>query len=145
MAKKDQNATTSVPKTVKNKIKIKSRKARTIVPVHGKVFVKATFNNTLITVTNLQGGVIAWSNTGKVGFTGTRKSTPFAATKASEDLASRILAMGMKEVDIVVSGPGMGRDAAIRAIKNAGLKIQSIADITPIPHNGCRPKGRRKV
>jgi small subunit ribosomal protein S11 len=115
------------------------------VSAHGKVFISATFNNTLINVTNEKGDTIAWSSSGAAGFKGTRKSTPFAATSAVEASVKKAVEKGLKTVDVYVKGPGAGRDAALRAIKAAGLSILQIADITPIPHNGPRAKKKRRV
>lgn len=112
---------------------------------HGKVFISATFNNTLVTVTNDKGDTIAWSSSGKAGFKGTRKSTPFAATTAVERAVKGAVEKGLKTVDVYIKGPGSGRDAALRAIKAGGLSIAQIADITPIPHNGPRAKKKRRV
>lgn len=143
---KNDKAATHVHEAVTNKPKEIVRKKRSkSIPMRGKVYITATFNNTIITVTDLSGNTLFWNSTGKVGFRGTRKSTPFAASKATEDLITKVVEGGMKQVDVILNGPGMGRDAAVRAIKNAGLKITSLADVTPIPHNGCRPKGRRRV
>lgn len=115
------------------------------VGAHGKVFISATFNNTLVNVTNESGDSIAWSSSGAAGFKGTRKSTPFAATTAVENAVKKAVEKGLKTVDVYVKGPGSGRDAALRAIKAAGLSISQIADITPIPHNGPRAKKKRRV
>lgn len=112
---------------------------------HGKVFISATFNNTLVNVTNDKGDTIAWSSSGAAGFKGTRKSTPFAATTAVEGAVKRAVEKGLKTVDVYIKGPGAGRDAALRAIKGAGLSISQIADITPIPHNGPRAKKKRRM
>ena len=111
----------------------------------GIVHITATFNNTMVTVTDLQGNVIAWSSAGKQGFKGSRKSTPFAALRAGETAARKAMEQGMKQVDVYVKGPGSGRESAIRSIQVAGLKINLIKDVTPIPHNGCRPRKRRRV
>lgn len=107
--------------------------------------IHATFSNTVITVSHPQGDVIAWSSGGARGFRGTRKGTPFAAQVAAEDVAKRVLSSGMKSARVYVKGPGPGREAAIRSIQAAGLRVSSIRDVTPIPHNGCRPRGRRRV
>lgn len=115
------------------------------VSAHGKVFISATFNNTLVNVTNDKGDTIVWSSSGAAGFKGTRKSTPFAATTAVEGAVKRAVEKGLKTVDVYVKGPGAGRDAALRAIKAGGLSISQIADITPIPHNGPRAKKKRRV
>ena len=113
--------------------------------INGRFYIAATFNNTLITATNDIGETIAWSSAGARGFKGTRKSTPYAATMAVEDVAKKVLTAGVKAVDVFVKGPGSGRDSALRAIKAAGISISSISDITPIPHNGPRPKKKRRV
>lgn len=110
-----------------------------------KIYVTATFNNTLATATDMDGNTIAWETTGSSGFKGTRKSTPFAATTTVEKLARKIIEKGVKEVEVYIKGPGPGRDAALRAIRAAGLKMNLIADVTPIPHNGVRPKKKRRV
>ena len=111
----------------------------------GIVHVQATFNNTIITITDKQGNTIAWSSAGIKGFKGSRKSTPFAAQLAGEDAAKKAMEHGMKRLEAYVKGPGAGRESAIRAIQAAGLKITLIKDVTPIPHNGCRPPKRRRV
>lgn len=111
----------------------------------GKVYIQSTFNNTIITSTDLQGNVIAWSSCGAMGFKGVRKGTPFAAQQASETVAKRSMDQGMKTVEVYVCGPGSGRETAIRALQVAGLEITLIKDVTPIPHNGCRPPKRRRV
>ncbi|MBP9716613.1 MAG: 30S ribosomal protein S11 [Candidatus Levybacteria bacterium] len=111
----------------------------------GKVYITATFNNTLVTFTNNKGDTVGWSSAGASGFKGTRKSTPFAATTAVETVAKKAIAGGMKSVEVYVKGPGAGRDSALRAIKSAGLSILQIADITPIPHNGPRASKKRRI
>jgi small subunit ribosomal protein S11 len=111
----------------------------------GKVYITATFNNTLVTFTNNKGDSVGWSSAGASGFKGTRKSTPFAATTAVENVAKKVIAGGMKSVEVYVKGPGAGRDSALRAIKSAGLSIMQIADITPIPHNGPRASKKRRI
>lgn len=113
--------------------------------VSGKVYVNATFNNTLVTITDLEGNALGWSSSGAVGFKGARKSTPYAATTAVENLAKKLMVHGLKEVEVYIKGPGSGRDASIRALKNSGLAIKAIADVTPIPHNGPRSRKRRRV
>jgi len=123
----------------------KSKKRKLAVPADGNVHVTATFNNTIITVTDKNGSVLTWGSAGTSGFKGTRKSTPFAATSSVQTVADKVFEAGMRRVDIYIKGIGMGRDAAIRAIKAAGLEIKSIADISPMPHNGCRPRKRRRV
>lgn len=113
--------------------------------VQGVAYVQATFNNTIVTITDPRGGVVTWSSAGTVGFKGSRKSTPFAAQTAAENAAQKAKAHGMKEVKVYVKGPGAGREAAIRALQAAGLEVTAIKDVTPIPHNGCRPPKRRRV
>ena len=107
--------------------------------------IKATFNNTVITIADTKGNVIAWSTPGVVGFNGSKKSTPFAAQVASSDAARRAKELGLKSVDVFVKGPGSGRESAIRAIQANGLMVTSIKDVTPLPHNGCRPRKKRRV
>lgn len=111
----------------------------------GKVYITSTFNNTLVTITNDKGDTIGWGSAGASGFRGTRKSTPFAATSAVEPVVRKAVEKGLKTVDVYVKGPGSGRDPALRAIKSGGLSISSIADITPIPHNGVRAKKKRRI
>lgn len=112
---------------------------------HGKVFITSTFNNTLVTVTNDKGDTLGWSSAGAKGYKGTRKSTPYAASVAVEDVVKRVVALGLKSADIYVKGPGAGRDSSLRGLKAAGLAIISITDITPVPHNGPRAKKKRRV
>lgn len=112
---------------------------------HGRIFVHATFNNTIVTVCDLKGEVLCWSSSGTVGFKGSRKSTPFAASVAAKEAVKKARAHGIKDVDINVKGPGAGKESAVRSIKTEGLNILSITDLTPTPHNGCRPKKRRRV
>ena len=111
----------------------------------GRVYVTATFNNTVVTITDMSGNTICWGSSGMVGFKGARKSTPFAATTAAETAAKKAVGWGLKEVEVYVKGPGAGRDASLRALKSAGLVITMIADVTPMPHNGVRPKKKRRV
>jgi small subunit ribosomal protein S11 len=125
--------------------KVKAKKSTLKVTESGKVFIMATFNNTLITITNDKGDTIAWSSAGASGFKGARKSTPFAATTAMENAAKKAIERGVRSVEVYVKGPGAGRDAALRAIKSAGLSISLIADITPIPHNGPRASKKRRI
>lgn len=110
-----------------------------------RVYISASFNNTLVSITDSNGGTLAWSTSGASGFKGTRKSTPFAATSAVENVLKKVKDKGIDELEIYVKGPGPGRDAALRAIKASGIKISMIADVTPIPHNGPRPKKKRRV
>ncbi len=120
------------------------RKEKRNIPV-GIATVQASFNNTLITITDLQGNVIVWGSAGASGFKGSRKSTPYAAQIAAQNAARSAIDQGMREVDVKVKGPGPGRESAIRAMQGVGLKVRSITDITPIPHNGCRPPKKRRV
>jgi small subunit ribosomal protein S11 len=112
---------------------------------YGQAHVYASFNNTIVTVTDGQGNTVAWASAGTSGFKGSRKSTPFAARMAAQNAAKAAQEMGMQEIDLYINGPGPGREAAIRAIQGAGLKVRSIRDVTPVPHNGCRPPKRRRV
>tara|TARA_B100000686_G_scaffold61679_1_gene66258 strand:+ start:1842 stop:2228 length:387 start_codon:yes stop_codon:yes gene_type:complete len=120
------------------------RRDRGPVPV-GKVYIQSTFNNTIVTLTDQTGNAVAWGSAGTAGFRGSRKSTAFAAQRAGEDAAKKAIEQGMRQVDAFVRGPGAGREAAIRAIQAAGITVTSIRDVTPIPHNGCRPPKRRRV
>jgi small subunit ribosomal protein S11 len=115
------------------------------VEANGVAHVSATFNNTIVTLTDREGEVISWSSTGKVGFKGSKKSTPYAAQMAATDAAKIAMAMGLRRVEVWVKGPGVGREAAVRSLQGAGLEISVIKDVTPIPHNGCRPPKRRRV
>ena len=112
---------------------------------HGIAHIKSSFNNTIITISDQQGNTLAWASSGNVGFKGSRKSTPFAAQLAAETAARRALEHGVRRVDVVVKGPGSGRETAIRSIQNTGIEVLGIKDVTPIPHNGCRPPKRRRV
>ena len=111
----------------------------------GIAHIKATFNNTIVTLADREGAVIAWASAGKVGFKGSKKSTPFVAQLAAESAAKEAMGMGLRRVEVWVKGPGVGREAAVRALQAAGLEISAIRDVTPIPHNGCRPPKRRRV
>jgi small subunit ribosomal protein S11 len=111
----------------------------------GQIHIQSTFNNTIITVTDLQGNALTWTSTGSVGFKGSRKSTPYAAQLAAAQAARQAMDMGMREADVFLKGPGPGRESAIRSIQGAGLRVRSITDITPVPHNGCRPPKKRRV
>ena len=115
------------------------------VGTNGVAHVRASFNNTIVTITDMDGHVVTWASAGKVGFKGSRKSTPFAAQVAAEACAREAQNLGMKRVEVWVKGPGAGREAAIRSLQAAGLEISAIKDVTPIPHNGCRPPKRRRV
>jgi small subunit ribosomal protein S11 len=123
----------------------KPKKRDRKVSTNGVAHVRASFNNTIVTITDTDGNVITWASSGKVGFKGSRKSTPFAAQVAAEATAREALNLGMKRVEVWVKGPGAGREAAIRSLQAAGLEISAIKDVTPIPHNGCRPPKRRRV
>ncbi|HIF29389.1 MAG: 30S ribosomal protein S11 [bacterium] len=123
----------------------RSKKNKKKINPNGIVHIKATFNNTNITITDENGNVIAWATAGKAGFKGSRKNTAYAATIASEKVASEVVSMGLASVAVRVKGPGAGRESAIRALSSAGLQVKSIADVTPLPHNGCRPKKQRRV
>ncbi len=111
----------------------------------GRAYIQSTFNNTIVTITDADGGVLAWASSGSVGFKGTKKGTPFAARLAAESVARKVQEYGMRRVDVYVKGPGSGRETAIRSLQSAGLEVTSIRDITPIPHNGCRPPRRRRI
>ena len=121
------------------------KKTKKVVEAEGIAHVSATFNNTTITITDSHGNTIAWGSSGKAGFKGSKKSTPFAATVAAEACAREAMSAGMRRVHVKVRGPGSGRESAIQALASAGLTVKSIKDVTPIPHNGCRPPKRRRV
>jgi small subunit ribosomal protein S11 len=123
----------------------RTKSKRKSVDAEGMAHIKATFNNTLITITDLQGNVVAWGSAGKAGFKGSKKSTPFAATVAAEQAGREAVQLGMKRVHVRLQGPGSGRESAIQALAAAGLQVRSIRDVTPIPHNGCRPPKKRRV
>ena len=112
---------------------------------HGAAHIKSSFNNTIVSITDQEGNVISWASAGNVGFKGSRKSTPFAAQLAAEQAARRAMEHGVRKVDVVVKGPGSGRETAIRSIQNVGIEVTGIKDVTPVPHNGCRPPKRRRV
>lgn len=122
----------------------KTKKVRKNV-ARGLVHIKATFNNTLVTITDLNGETLAWGSAGTIGFKGSRKSTPFAATRASEEAVAKAKKMGLQEVEVRVRGAGPGRESAITALQHSGIKITAVEDHTPIPHNGCRPRKKRRV
>ena len=123
---------------------IKRRREKKNIP-EGQVHIRATFNNTIVTVTDKEGNAISWASAGELGFKGSRKSTPFAAQSASETAAKAAIDQGLKSVEVYVKGPGSGRESAIRALETVGLQITLIKDVTPVPHNGCRPPKRRRV
>ena len=128
---------------VKDKTRVKRREKKNI--TSGIAFVNATYNNTMITITDAQGNAISWSSAVGMGFKGSRKSTPYAAQVAAEDAARKAMEHGMKTIEVMVKGPGTGRESALRALQSTGFTITSIKDVTPIPHNGCRPPKRRRV
>jgi len=125
--------------------KTRAKRTKKVVEAEGIAFVKATFNNTMITITDNSGNVVVWASAGTAGFKGSKKSTPFAATMAAEKVGREAVGMGVKRVDVRVQGPGSGRESAIQALATAGLFIKSIQDVTPLPHNGCRPPKKRRV
>ncbi|HVB63106.1 MAG TPA: 30S ribosomal protein S11 [Nitrolancea sp.] len=120
------------------------RRDRKNIP-RGRAYVQSTFNNTMVTLTDQTGGVVAWSSAGASGFKGSRKSTPYAAQVAAENAARKAMEHGMRQVDVFIKGPGSGREMAIRSLQTTGIQVTSITDITPVPHNGCRPPKRRRV
>jgi len=122
-----------------------AKKSKRVVDAECVAHVNATFNNTMITITDIRGNTVSWSSSGKAGFKGSKKSTPFAATVAAEQAAREAMTLGVKRVHVRVQGPGSGRESAIQALAAAGLVVRSIKDVTPIPHNGCRPPKRRRV
>ncbi|MBI2932089.1 MAG: 30S ribosomal protein S11 [Planctomycetes bacterium] len=122
----------------------KAKKVKKLVP-HAVCFIKATFNNTIITITDPSGETLCWSSSGTIGYKGSKKSTPFAAQKAAEAAAEKAQKFGVREIDVKIKGPGAGRESAIRALQAAGLDIRAIEDVTPLPHNGCRPRKKRRV
>jgi small subunit ribosomal protein S11 len=134
MAKKERNPAAS-----------KKKRRKQLSDPNGMAFIKATFNNVLVTITDANGNAISWSSAGKEGFKGSRKNTPYAAQLSSETAATAAYEMGLRRVEVFVKGPGSGREAAIRALASSGLEVTSIKDRTPIPHNGCRPPKRRRV
>ncbi|MCB0738849.1 MAG: 30S ribosomal protein S11 [Bacteroidetes bacterium] len=129
----------------KSTSKTVTKKRKVVIDPTGKIYIKATFNNIIISVTNSNGDVISWSSAGKMGFRGSKKNTPYAAQVCAGDCAKIAYEGGMRKADVYVKGPGSGRDAAIRAFHNSGIEVQTIYDVTPVPHNGCRPPKRRRV
>lgn len=125
--------------------KIKSRREKRKNIAEGSVYIQATFNNTIVTVTDTSGNTVSWSSAGSLGFKGAKKSTPYAAQTTAENALTKAIDSGMKVVSVYVKGPGVGRESAIRAIGALGLRVKSIKDVTPIPHNGCRPQKKRRV
>ena len=127
------------------KRKDKAKKRVVAVEAVGEVHIKATFNNIIIAMTNTAGQVISWASAGKMGFKGSKKNTPYAAQTAAQDCASKAFELGLRKVEVFVKGPGAGRESAIRTIQSAGIEVTAIRDVTPLPHNGCRPPKRRRV
>jgi small subunit ribosomal protein S11 len=127
------------------KKRAKARRREKKVTSTGKAYIQSSFNNTIVTLTDPQGNVIAWGSAGTAGFKGSRKGTPYAAQLAARDAAKKAMEQGLRQIEIFVKGPGSGREAAIRSLQSSGLYITSITDVTPIPHNGCRPPKRRRV
>ena len=123
----------------------RSRKKTKVTDPNGFAHIHASFNNTIVTITDMNGNTITWSSAGKAGFKGSRKSTPFAAQRAAETVADKVRKFGVREVEVRVKGPGPGRESAITALQAAGLEVRAIEDVTPLPHNGCRPRKRRRV
>ncbi len=140
----EEKATPKKEEKVKPKRRKTRRKEKRVIP-RGRVYIQSTFNDTIITVADPVGNVLAWGSSGTAGFKGSRKGTPFAAQLAAETVARKALEFGMRQVEVHVKGPGSGREAAIRTLQAAGLNITSIREVTPIPHNGCRPPKRRRV
>ena len=140
---KDNTKEQKVEEVKKKKFKIKKKEKRVV--LNGKAYVNATFNNTIISITDNDGNVLSWSSAGSKGFKGSRKSTPYAAQVAADDAAIKASEYGLKNIDVEVKGPGSGRETAFRALQARGFKILSIKDASPIPHNGCRPPKRRRV
>jgi small subunit ribosomal protein S11 len=130
--------------TSKKEKKGAKRKEKRNVP-HGVAHIQATFNNTIVTIADPEGSVLAWSSAGRIGFKGSRKGTPFAAQVAAQNCGNQAKDAGVRSVDVMVKGPGAGRESAVRALQAAGIEVKSIKDVTPIPHNGCRPRKRRRV
>ena len=125
--------------------KVKSKKRSVVVESNGQVHIKASFNNIIISITNNAGQVISWSSAGKMGFRGSKKNTPYAAQVAATDCGKKAFESGLRKAEVFVKGPGAGRESAIRTLQNSGIEIIAIKDVTPLPHNGCRPPKRRRV
>ncbi len=126
-------------------VKTRTKKTKKVVEAEGVAHIKASFNNTIITITDTHGNAVVWASAGKAGFKGSKKSTPFAATVAAEQAGREAVSLGVRRIDVRVQGPGSGRESAIQALAAAGLFIKSIQDVTPLPHNGCRPPKKRRV
>ena len=137
-------APAAAPATTKRRPAKARRRERRVVPM-GRAYIQSTFNNTMVTLTDPQGGVLSWGSAGSSGFKGSRKSSPYAAQVAAEGAARKAMEQGLRQIDVFVKGPGSGRESAIRALQASGLSVTSITDVTPIPHNGCRPPKRRRV
>ena len=144
MAKSEASGGAEKGAGTKNKKVFKKRGEKRVVH-SGLAHIQASFNNTIVTITDIDGNVIAWSSAGGIGFKGSRKGTPFAATQAAINAANTAKQVGLRSVDVRVTGPGSGRESAIRALQTLGIEVKSIRDVTPIPHNGCRPTKRRRV
>lgn len=144
MADEEIKETTAATETVASE-EIKVKKGKKRVDIQGIACVNASFNNTIVSITDARGNVVAWGSPGNAGFKGSRKSTPFAAQLASEAAGRKAFDLGMRKVDVRVKGAGGGRESAVRALKNAGLEVLSIRDVTGVPHNGCRPKKKRRI
>lgn len=144
MAEEQKTTTAASSAAPRRPVRRGGKKEKKAVP-YGHVYIQASFNNTLITFTDAQGNAIVWGSAGSSGFKGSRKSTPYAAQIAAQNAGKRAYEMGLREVDVSVKGPGPGRESAIRALQQAGLRVRSITDTTPIPHNGCRPPKKRRV
>jgi small subunit ribosomal protein S11 len=132
------------PAKTAQKKKVFKKKEKKVVPV-GVVYIQATFNNTIVSIADLAGNIVSWSSAGSLGFRGSRKGTPFAAQQASLTAANKVREFNMRTVEVRISGPGAGRESAIRALATAGLDVKAIKDVTPVPHNGCRPPKKRRV
>ena len=146
MAKEPQEgaAAPAAAKPSKRKKEFRKKREKRVVP-QGLAHVQATFNNTIVTITDMKGNVIGWSSAGKVGFKGSRKSTAYAAQMVAQDASRQAMGHGLKEVEVLVKGPGAGRESAVRALQAVGLDLTVIRDVTPVPHNGCRPPKQRRV
>jgi len=145
MAKSQDAASPETGKAAPKKRKTFKKRGDKRVVHHGIAHIQASFNNTIITITDAEGNVIAWSSAGGIGFKGSRKGTPFAATQAAMNAGTAAKAYGLRSVEVLVKGPGAGRESAVRALQTIGIDVKSIRDVTPIPHNGCRPPKRRRV
>ncbi|MCB0419130.1 MAG: 30S ribosomal protein S11 [Bdellovibrionales bacterium] len=144
MAEAETQQETQEPKKEVKKDEIRRKKGKRDIPA-GKAFIQCSFNNTIVTITDPRGNVVCWSSSGRKGFKGARKSTPFAAQVAAEDAARQAAEQGVRTLQVYVTGPGAGRETALRGLQSSGLKISYLRDTTPIPHNGCRPSKRRRV